>query len=168
MGRSRVIVRDFGLKRILKNARDLGKANVTVGVHGTAKPHKNDEGESTPLAFIAAVNEFGSSDGHVPERSFIRSTVDEQLGTLRRIRDQALRKVVLDDLAPRKALALIGAYLQGKIQEKIASNIPPPNAPSTVSEKGSSGTLIDTGQLRQSITYQVHPNGFVANAKVEE
>ena len=29
------------------------------------------------LAMIAAVNEFGSDDGHTPERSYLRSTFDE-------------------------------------------------------------------------------------------
>jgi hypothetical protein len=50
-------------------------------------------------------------------------------------------------------LQKLGAFGAAKIQDQIASNMPPPNAPSTIAQKGSSGTLIDTGRLRQSITW---------------
>ena len=40
-------------------------------------------------------------------------------------------------------------------EAKIASNIPPALAPETIERKGSSVALIDTGQLRSSITWQV-------------
>ena len=43
---------------------------------------------------------------------------------------------------------------------KISSNIPPPNAPSTIEQKtkgkgGITRTLIDTGRLRSSIDYAI-------------
>ncbi len=45
--------------------------------------------------------------------------------------------------------------LRNDIIEKINSNIPPPNAPSTIKAKGSSHTLIDTGEMRRSIDFRV-------------
>ena len=59
--------------------------------------------------------------------------------------DEEIRKVV------RKA----GVKLRNKIIEKINSNIPPPNAPSTIKAKKSTHTLIDTGTMRRSIDTQV-------------
>ena len=41
--------------------------------------------------------------------------------------------------------------LQELIVDEIDSNTPPPNAESTAKKKGSSHTLVDTGQLRASV-----------------
>lgn len=56
----------------------------------------------------------------------------------------------------------IGMYLENKIREKILSNVPPENAPSTIKAKGSSHTLIDDGILLASISHIVEntDNGF--------
>lgn len=124
---------------------------VMVGVRADAG---NDE-NGTSIAFIAAVNEFGSGDGHVPERSFLRSTLDEngekyigQLGV-------ALGKVLSDKSSLRKELNLIGAGAAADVQRKITAIASPANAKSTVAKKGSSNPLIDDGQLRASIDFEV-------------
>ena len=52
-------------------------------------------------------------------------------------------------------LEVLGLKHASQIQETIAEGVDPPNAPRTIYEKGSSRTLISTGQLRQSITYVV-------------
>lgn len=49
----------------------------------------------------------------------------------------------------------IGMRLENKIREKILSNVPPPNAESTIKRKGSSHTLIDDSILLSSITHTV-------------
>lgn len=41
--------------------------------------------------------------------------------------------------------------LRNEIVKKINSNVPPPNAPSTIKQKGSSKTLIDTGNMVNSV-----------------
>ena len=48
-----------------------------------------------------------------------------------------------------------GINLRNEIVKKIHSNIPPPNAPSTIKAKGSSKTLIDTGEMWRSVDTQV-------------
>ena len=153
MAKPGTYVKDRGLNRLMADIRVTAKMAVSVGVHGDA----GDE-EGTPLAQYASANEFGTEK--IPERSFIRSTVDAEMSNLKAIRNKALLQIALGRLAPRQGIALIGVYLQGKIQEKIASNVPPPNAPATIAAKGSSVTLIDTGRMRQAITYEVHEEGF--------
>lgn len=142
---------DKGFKRIVADIRATTKLAVSVGLHGDA------DGE---LVTYGAANEFGTADGHVPERSYIRSTVDEEMENLRRIRNRALVRIADGTLRPHQGIGLIGAYLQGKIQEKIVSGVPPPNAPATIAAKGSSVTLVDEGRLRQAVTYEVHEDGF--------
>jgi hypothetical protein len=48
-----------------------------------------------------------------------------------------------------------GMDLRNKIVLKINSNIPPPNAPSTVKKKGSSKTLVDNSTMINSVDVQV-------------
>lgn len=73
------------------------------------------------------------------------------------IGDWKLAKKVLDtapaafDRALKKAIRHEAEKIAGMIRAKIASNVPPPNAASTVKNKGSSKTLIDTGEMRNSV-----------------
>jgi len=62
----------------------------------------------------------------------------------------------------------IGMDFENKIREKILSNVPPENAPSTIAAKGSSHTLIDTGELLASITHIVEqgPTGLTITSGV--
>lgn len=58
-----------------------------------------------------------------------------------------------------ESLQKFGLVAEIKITEKILSNIPPPNAPSTIKNKGSSQTLIDTGALLGNITSELRDGG---------
>lgn len=49
----------------------------------------------------------------------------------------------------------IGMVLENEIRLKILSNVPPPLKKSTIKRKGSSATLIDSGQMLASISHQV-------------
>lgn len=108
--------------------------------------------EEISILEVAIYNEFGLG---VPERSFLRAWFDEH----RSENEDALRNAVKLYLRGQKTLVevldLLGLKFQGGVQKKIAQGIAPPNAPSTIKEKGSSTPLIDTGQLRQSVTFLV-------------
>jgi hypothetical protein len=54
-----------------------------------------------------------------------------------------------------KSTETLGIWGQREIIKKFRDNDWAPNAPFTVALKGSSTPLIDTGQLRQSITWSV-------------
>jgi hypothetical protein len=54
----------------------------------------------------------------------------------------------------RALKATIGAEAEriaGNIRKRIANNVPPPNAPSTVQLKGSSKTLIASGEMQKTV-----------------
>lgn len=103
---------------------------------------------------IAIWNHFGTSRG-IPARPFITIAMFKNRREIR----AALRKIAkntVDTGAPIAAqLPKLGTFGAGKIQDQIAANTPPPNAPSTIRQKGSSRTLIDTGRMRQSVTWEV-------------
>mgnify|MGYP001436983470 CR=1 FL=1 len=49
----------------------------------------------------------------------------------------------------------VGMKIENAIRLKILSNIPPPNATSTIKAKGSSHTLIDTGEMLDFVSHEV-------------
>ena len=75
------------------------------------------------------------------------------------IRDKNSIPDLLNSLPKEKEriLRLAGAFLEGKIKEKITLSDPdwPPLKPQTIKRKGSSKPLIDTGRLRNSIIHKV-------------
>lgn len=103
---------------------------------------------------IAIWNHFGTSRG-IPPRPFITLAMFKNRREIR----AALRKIAKGTVENGTPIATqlpkLGALGTGMIQDQIASNTPPPNAPSTIRQKGSASTLIDTGRMRQSVTWEV-------------
>jgi phage gpG-like protein len=134
----------------MRRAREIKDKRVRVGVLSD----KGHDGEgSITLVELAAVHEFGTEDGAIPERSFLRSTFDQKREELVRTGEKLIGEVLDGKMEVDRALGLIGAQLASDVKTKITSSIPPPDKPATVARKGSSTTLIDTGRLRNSITW---------------
>lgn len=114
-------------------------------------------GRSTDITVgeVAVVNEFGSADKRIPERSFIRSTTDDQRRRVNAMIKRFKVVVIAGFFPAKKALGIVGAYMKDRIQNKIVMLKNPPNAPSTIARKGSSNPLIDKGQLRQKVDWVV-------------
>ena len=158
--------KDRGFRRLLQETRKL-EANpaVKVGVQGAdaseLKTISTPTGEDTaPITVVEIANfhEFGL--GNNPERSFLRATIDEKrsvyFGITRILRDEIIRgrKTVAE------ALAILGEKIKSDVQQRITEGIPPALSSMTLEHKTVNGRvgdvpLIDTGQLRQSITYVV-------------
>lgn len=151
------------LRRELTKAR--GNPTVVVGVIGSKGGAGHGEGGAT-VAEIASFHEFGR--GNNPERSFIRNTVDRHsIGSGRDTRGRfaknypslfaTLGGAVLDGkMTTKRALSLAGLRIQGDMVDAINRSIDlKPLSEATVARKGSSKPLIDTGQLKGSITFRV-------------
>lgn len=129
----------------------LAKQDVFVGLPQGSGQYE----DGTPIAVIGAVQEFGSADGNIPERSFLRVPLRANQELFAKIFREMLPKVVNGELDMFQMLSMVGQRAAATSQEAISAGIMPPNAPSTVRQKGSSTPLVDTGFLRQSITYVV-------------
>lgn len=151
----KVTDKDKGLKRVLHTAAQLSRsrgAGVKVGIQGQAAQRTTSGPDNIQIGIW---NEFGTADGRVPERSFLRGTVDQNAEKYAKVKEKLAGQVVDGHLALESALALLGEVVVKDVRARIVAGIPPPNAPSTVAAKGSSTPLINTGQLVRSITYQV-------------
>lgn len=135
--------------------REIRNSEVFVGI-----PAENSlrEGEEMNNASLLFIHTHGSPLHNIPARPVIEPAVD------------SVRKLVAGELAQAATLLIdrnpIAATAHLKRAGQIGSNAAkrwftnpangwPPNAPSTIRGKGSDKPLIDTGQLRRSITYSV-------------
>lgn len=153
-----VVVKDNGAALMLSRARELAKGRVVrVGILADApKDVRPDEKPSSmTLAEIAALHEFGAPGAHIPQRSFIRATVDLHREEIQDLQVKLAARVLAGKLTPDQALGQLGAKVVGFIQRRIASNIPPKLKDATIAAKGSSVSLVDTGQLRSSVTWEL-------------
>ncbi|MDC9598831.1 hypothetical protein [Xenorhabdus anantnagensis] len=95
----------------------------------------------------------------IPERSFLRSTLNENKDKYADELAKGIKSELLNDGDPRVALDKVGGMIAGDVKAKIMTGIPPPLSPKTIKRKKSSKALIDNGQLLQSITYEVREDG---------
>lgn len=164
--------------RMLKAVQRLTKKTVYIGIPAENADRLKFDGskserqiraalaaggqkEKASNALIGYVQENGMPDKNVPARPFLVPGVASQKD---RIADELMKAGELalegDVSAVDKAMHLIGLVCQRAVQKKITDGPYPPLAPGTIAgrlRRGRTGTvpLIDTGQLRQSITYVV-------------
>lgn len=139
-----------GMKALKKRSQTLDHGGVKVGVPGSLS-HQ----DGTSLAMIAAVHEFGNPEKGIPERSFLRGSI---LTNRKKYADASKKlsfRVLSGDMQAAQAYGLLGQAASDDVKQFIREGDFVPNAPATVARKGSSKPLIDTGQLRQSITFVV-------------
>ena len=146
-----MVERDLGWDRIRREIDAAGRSGVKVGVLSD-QDETYDNGAD--LLLVAAANEFGTADGHIPPRPFIRGAFDEKQRALYRMQGRLWSQVLAGNLTTRQALGLLGEEHQGQVQEYMTALETPPNAPRTVAAKGSANPLIDEGRLRNSIRWE--------------
>ncbi|KAA0970813.1 hypothetical protein FPY71_10075 [Aureimonas fodinaquatilis] len=104
-------------------------------------------------------NEFGTRGGGwggpIPERPFLRNAMRANQNRYREAMRHAAYELLHGGTSLHAILARLGGMAQGDIQSEITSLSSPPNSPVTVKLKGSSNPLIDTGAMRQGVTWKV-------------
>lgn len=154
-----VTVRDSGASKMLAELRALGGKTVRVGILDEApkreSPGKGKKASRATLLEVAAVHEFGAPAAGIPQRSFIRATVDLKAAEIQATRDKLAAQVAEGKITAQVALERLGAFVQGIVQARIAEGIGPALKPGTIARKKSSKPLIDTGQLRSAVTWKV-------------
>lgn len=144
---------------------DLNGLKVNVGVGGEH-------------AWLAAIHEYGcriqvtpkmraflhrkglhlkktTTEIVIPERSFLRSGFDEHKDSVIRTTEGVLPDVLLGTLSVEQYGVLVGLQLATAIKEYAVLLRDPPNHPFTKEQKHSSNPLVDTGDMINSITYEV-------------
>jgi phage gpG-like protein len=141
-------------QRLAKALEALRGRYVRVGVPDSEQAL----GSPLSMAQVATINEFGSSDGRIPARPFLQRGLERSKKEAATMLTKAIDRLGSPAEVRAKAdriLGRVGAYVAGQVKQGIADGGFAPNAPYTIKRKGSSMPLINTGLLRQSITWLV-------------
>jgi len=116
---------------------------------------KVSETEEIYVADIAFKNNFGSFKDKIPARPFGSTLIPRYQEKIRK----AFKKEILAYLEKKQDLESmynrLGLLVSGYMKDNLTNGQWAPNSKLTVFLKGSSKPLIDTGQMRQAITYVV-------------
>lgn len=135
--------KDLGMDQLMAEIR-RDVSHVDIGIH---------EGDSEGVKKKATQNEFGA--GNVPERSFIRSTIDENAERYSKAAEILVGMMMDGEISKFEMLERMGQQIESDIKSKIVNLKSPPNSPRTIMEKGSDNPLIDTGEMLASIRYAI-------------
>lgn len=122
------------------------KAQATIGIHEDAQQHN---GTDLTTAGIAAKNHFGTD--RIPPRPFLDKGVARERNAIAKQAGLMLQQ----GKPPEEILPAIAEIARRGVVKQIDKTLTPPNSPRTIARKGSSHPLIDTGLMRQSVTYKI-------------
>lgn len=168
---------DGGLQRLLKVLE--GDRSVRIGVFGGAHPAKRKEAGAqqkigadrgragarkmgrtaadTTNAEVGFLMEYGAPGRKIPARSWLRMPIITRIQDIVKGASRGFGEAVAagDQL---KFLTLLGVQAEAWIERAFDTRgfgSWAPNKESTIARKGSDTPLIDTGQLRRSVTSMV-------------
>lgn len=139
---------------IARRANGL-KGGVFVGYFAKQGGHVGSSQGKRPITLgdLARIHEQGL--GRVPKRAFVKPAITANRHKYAKLLKNSITPVLEGRLSPKTAWQLVGQEAVKDIQQYMLTATFTPLAPATIKAKGSSKPLIDTGQLRQSVTYQV-------------
>lgn len=145
---------DRGYKKLGRTLSSMARKPrvVRIGVQGAENNEPRDVFGTSNIE-LALVHEFGSRDGRVPQRSFIRSTVDRERQMFERLLQRAAR-MLAEGTDEYVALGQVGEVVKSEMVRTIDETIGlKPLAQVTIDRKGSTVPLDDTGQMKNSISW---------------
>jgi phage gpG-like protein len=149
------------LPKLKMRLEALAKQEVLVGIPAETATVRSDE--TTPInnATIGYIMEHGAPESNIEARPFLMPGVEAvKSNIVDQFRRIAKVQMKGDKEAAERGFNRAGLIAQNSVRRMINSGIPPALAPSTLAarrRRGRTGTkpLIDTGQLRNSITYVI-------------
>ena len=91
----------------------------------------------------------------IPERSFLRSGFDNCHNEVSKKIEKFLALAIDGKMSEQEFLNTTGTLFRDRIKDYAVSVNTPPNHPFTIERKGSSNPLVDTGDMINSISYEV-------------
>ena len=155
-------IKDRGWKRFLATIDEIkhGDPHVKVGILAEGGGGEG-RGEGLTNVTLAAIHEFGTSDGKIPERSFIRSAVARHRLEYIALIQKLLKQVIRQKMTLRQMFDIVGLQAANDIKKGVVSGdgIPPPLKPETIRRKKSSRPLVDTGRMIGAVTWATMVRG---------
>jgi hypothetical protein len=186
---SEVEDRDLGMKRILAELKKLDGAQVLVGIQSEADSQlkkiaviheygsrewtvtrkqayfmarrlMNIDPEAEPERFWGTVHALTGKKMKIAERSYLRSTFDENRPRLQAAMGKVVDAVTSGQLGAQAALDQFGLQVTRLVQKKITGGIAPGNAALTIAlKRGQNTPLINSGRFVNSIRHKTKLKG---------
>lgn len=132
------------------------------GKVGWFEKSRYDDKKNTPVAFVAAQNEYGNPEINIPARPFMRPTILQRRKEWKNIADRGAKQIIKGQETIYGVLDLIGQQAIGDIKRTISRLWHPPLSPVTIalrlerkSDRKTIGNLdkplIDTGVMYETI-----------------
>lgn len=129
------------------SSKQIQNASVEVGFQDGAT-----EADGTPVALVAALNEYGVPSNNQPPRPFMRRAIAANQKKWAKNLGTAL---VNTDYDMPKSFALVGLRIKEDIEDSIQKLVSPPLAEATIAKKGFDKPLIDSSTMSKRVTYMV-------------
>jgi hypothetical protein len=123
------------------------KATLRVGfLEGATYP------DGTPVAMVAAIQDFGAPGAGIPPRPFFRNMIAEKSPGWGPATGKLL---VANNYDVDKTLSQVGEGIKGQLQQSIHDTNSPPLKPATIKRKGFDKPLVSTGHMLNSVDYDI-------------
>lgn len=149
------VTRDNGLLNRITSVARSATSKIEVGYFGNQMHRPSITSGSTgsiSIKDLAAIHELGLG---VPKRAFVGPALKKNRVKYIKYIGKQLTPIIRRRQTMSAAWQTVGIMAVADIQEYMITAKFTPLAPSTIARKGSSKPLIDTGQMRQAITYRV-------------
>ncbi|MEX5438896.1 hypothetical protein WCE01_01765 [Acinetobacter indicus] len=146
---------DGSLDRFIKNAEKMG-GHVEVGWLASQTHIGRGGGKrSITMADLAAIHYHGVPSKNIPKRDVVTPALEQNQEKYFGFIERSIPALMDGSMDLRTMWEYLGMEGMADIQKQMVTARLAPLHPRTIKRKGSSRPLIDSGQLRQGVTYIV-------------
>lgn len=148
------------LAEFMRGVRALAKRDVLVGIPSDGTDRR-EVGGAMDNATLGYIHEFGAPAANIPPRPFLIPGVKSVSGKTSDRLGRGMNAALIGDFAEcDRQMHAAGLIAQNAVKGLINSGIAPALSPRTLAARRARGrtgevSLIDTGQLRNSVVYVV-------------
>ena len=143
----------LGIEKLKKDLEELKMSSITVGYQGDSGRRRHPNGSGASIAEVASYMEFGTNT--IPARPFLRTAVKQHEKAIKTSAKRAIAKMIDKRDNADDAVETIGNAVVAAVHKTIdtAASWAAPLASSTVKAKGSSSPLVDSKEMRSSVSW---------------
>ena len=141
-----------GLKGFLERFREIGKPKVYIGVP-TSKNGMHEGGIN--MATLLALHVLGAPSRGIPQRDPLRPPLIANAQRYSDLLALGLKNALANGTDPKLVYEKIGIVATNDVKDYFTTGNFKALSEKTIKAKGSSKPLISTGELRNSISYEV-------------
>ena len=158
MAKSKVFDIDKGWRNIGRGLREFTAHEISVGLPEDS-PESHEKVDGLSMAALGAIHEYGTYDGHIPARRWLSAATDYYRDTITDRYVRLWKRIMTGKpTLVGQELEKVGVFGARKVREyvrKIGPTVWEPLSDRTVSAKGSSRPLINTGKLLRAVTHTI-------------